>query len=130
MPNAYIKGKAFLATTIGGVSDKVPATNKSNPKGGVANPIDKQQTIITPKCTGCTPKAWTAGNSMGASITMAGPVSITIPSSKNTITIPVKTVKLVVKLFNINPSIIAGALAKAKTLPKAIANASTKQRGA
>jgi hypothetical protein len=57
IPNAIIKGIAFFATVIGGVSDKVPATNKSNPKGGVANPIDKQQTIITPKCTGCTPKA-------------------------------------------------------------------------
>ena len=52
-----MNGKAFFATIIGGVSDKVPATNKSNPNGGVANPIDKQQTMITPKCTGCTPRA-------------------------------------------------------------------------
>jgi hypothetical protein len=57
IPNAIIKGIAFFATIIGGVSDRVPATNKSNPNGGVAKPIDKQQTIITPKCTGWTPKA-------------------------------------------------------------------------
>ena len=130
MPNAYIKGKAFFATIIGGVSDNVPATNKSNPNGGVAKPIDKQHTIITPKCTGCTPKALTAGSKIGDKMTIAGPVSITIPSKRNITTMPVNTVKLVVKLFKINPSINAGAFANARTLPKATANASTKQRGA
>lgn len=130
MPNEYINGKAFFATIIGGVSDSVPATNKSNPNGGVASPIDRQHTIITPKCTGFTPKDLTAGSKIGDRITIAGPVSITIPSNRNIITIPASTVKLVVKLFKINPSINAGAFANARTLPNATANASTKQRGA
>lgn len=50
-----MKGTAFLAIFIGGSSDKAPATNKSKPNGGVTNPIDKQHTIITPKCIGSTP---------------------------------------------------------------------------
>ena len=130
IPNAYMKGIALPATFIGGMSDKVPATNKSSPKGGVAKPIDKQHTIITPKCTGSTPIDCTAGSRMGDSITMAGPVSITIPSNKKITTIPVKTDILDVKLLSIKFSISAGALAKAKTRPKAIAKARTKHKGA
>ena len=67
---------------------------------------------------------------MGDSITIAGPVSITIPSSKKTTTIPVNAVILVEKLFSMKFSINIGALAKANTRPKAIAKASTKHNGA
>ena len=76
--NAMMKGTALAAMSIGFSPERFETTNRLSPNGGVARPIAKQQTRITPKWTGSTPKASIAGNRIGAKMMIAGPATFTI----------------------------------------------------
>jgi hypothetical protein len=72
----------------------------------------------------------TTGSSIGAKITMAGPVSITIPMSRNIATIIPVTAAADVKLPSMNAETMAGAYRSVRTFPNATANARRKHNGA
>ena len=90
--------------------------------------MDRQHTRMTPKWTESTPRACTAGSRMGARMTMAGPVSMTMPSTRKIKTRTVITAKAEWKLVVMNSSTILVALVRDSTRPNAVANASTKAR--
>ena len=50
------KGSALAVTSSREILDIPEATNRFSPSGGVENPMDKQQIITMPKCTGSIPK--------------------------------------------------------------------------
>ena len=125
---AMMKGTAFLATAMGCSSARLPETNRSRPKGGVARPMDRQHTRMTPKWTSSTPRACTAGSSTGARMMMAGPVSMTMPSSRKMTTSTVSRAQLELKLAVRKLVTALVALVRESTRPKAVAKASTKAR--
>ena len=47
--NEIMNGTALAAISIGFSPDRFDTTNRLSPNGGVAKPIAKQQTRITPK---------------------------------------------------------------------------------
>ena len=55
------------------------AANKFTPKGGVIMPMARFTTMMSPKCTGSTPKCMATGARMGASTMMAALVSMNMP---------------------------------------------------
>ena len=56
-------------------------TNKTDPTGGVHNPIHKFNTIIIPNCIGSIPIDLIIGRNMGVKINTAGVISINIPTN-------------------------------------------------
>ena len=60
-------------------------TNNIVPTGGVQSPIHKLSTMMIPKCTGCIPNSVTTGKNIGVNISIAGVISIKVPTISNVI---------------------------------------------
>lgn len=125
-----IKGIAFCAIFMTGISVKDDATNKLTPIGGVTKPIARFTTIMTPKWIGSIPIAVTIGNKIGVKIRIAGVVSITIPTISKNALITSKITILLWKLLKIHALIVCGTLISVNTLENAIDAAKINRIGA
>jgi hypothetical protein len=72
--------KGFMTFSILVFAIPTP-TNKTEPTGGVHNPIQRFRTMIIPNCTGSIPIDFITGKKMGVKIKTAGVISINIPTN-------------------------------------------------
>ena len=87
-------------------------TNKTDPTGGVHNPMHKFNTIIIPNCIGSIPMDLIIGRNMGVKINTAGVISINIPTNSNIRLIINNTINLFPLMFNIKRLRACGIFSK------------------
>ena len=80
---AINRGKRGLITrSILVLAIPIP-TKRTEPTGGVHNPIQRLSTIMIPNCIGSIPKDLTTGRKIGVKINTAGVISINIPTKSS-----------------------------------------------
>ena len=127
--NVMMNGTAFRPKRMGGVSHKGLATNRVTPNGGVTNPTAILTTMMIPRWITSMLSSVSSGISMGARISRAGPVSMTMPIKSRATLMMSRISTFEWKLLVINCARMVGICRIVRTRPNAVATAIISARG-
>ena len=95
-------GRSVLNTSSIFTFATLQPVNRIGPTGGVIVPMHRLNTIMIPKWMGCMPKLVQIGRKIGVNISIAGVISINIPTTRSIIFINKNITTLLVEILN-NP---------------------------